>query len=284
MCKKLKMLQMPSSWRFGNPGEMSVEAMNDFHSLIEKISAQGDSWSLLETFKARFNGGASPSSSESWASTDLHNAMRSSRSNAPAFIDAFWTGVQEIALSHPTLGLPDEHSVNAILIARGEPYELRSSQLLARQVTGAPVVNVPPESVDKKARDLIQMSLARADELLNQQHPRQAVQEILWLLETISTAFDGRETSVGTIEGKYFNSIVRELIKHGAGGMLTQVTKWISSLHGYLSSPSGGGVRHGTDLNAVVEIGIHEARLYCNLTKSYIDYLLAELAALPSTA
>jgi hypothetical protein len=277
------MLQMPSNWRFGNPGEMSVEAMHDFRSLIEKISAQGDSWSILETFKSRFNGGASPSSSESWASSDLDNAMRSARSNAPAFIDAFWTGVQEISQSHPAHGLPDEHSVNAILVTHGEPYELRASQLIPRQVIGAPVVvNVPPASVDEKARALIEASLARAGDLLNQQHPRQAVQEILWLLETISTAFDGRETSVGTIEGKYFNAIVRELIKHGSGGTRAQVAKWISSLHGYLSSPSGGGVRHGTDLNAVVEISMHEAMLYCNLTKSYIDYLLAELAAMPA--
>jgi hypothetical protein len=100
-------------------------------------------------------------------------------------------------------------------------------------------------------------------------------------LETVSTAFDGRETVVGTIEGKYFNSIVRELIRHGSGGMLAEVTRWISKLHGYLSSPSGGGVRHGTHLNATVHIELHEARLYCNLTKSYIDYLLSELARLP---
>lgn len=145
------------------------------------------------------------------------------------------------------------------------------------------MVNVPLASVDEKARALIEASLARASDLLNQQHPRQAVQEILWLLETISTAFDGRETPVGTIEGKYFNSIIREFIKQGSGSTRAQVAKWISSLHGYLSSPSGGGVRHGTDLNAVVNISIHEAMLYCNLTKSYIDYLLAELAGMPGS-
>ena len=278
------MLQMPSNWRFGNPGEMSQKAMNDFHSLIEKISSQGDSWSILELFKSRFNGGASRSSSESWASSDLYEAMNRSRSNAPAFIGAFWAALQELTISHSTHGLPDEHDVNRILIAHGEPYELKPPQLLPRQVIGAPVVNVPQASVDEQARTLIQSSLMQADEFLNQQKPRQAVQEILWLLETVSTAFDGRETSLGTIEGKYFNSIVRQLIKHNNGGMLAEVVKWASKLHGYLSSPSGGGVRHGTHLNSMIEIDIHEARLYCNLTKSYIDYLLAELARLPKTA
>ena len=48
------------------------------------------------------------------------------------------------------------------------------------------------------------------------------------------------------------------------------------SLHGYLSSPTGGGVRHGVDLNEVRELGISEARLYCNLIRSYLTFLMDE--------
>lgn len=277
------MLLMPSNWRFGNPGDLSQEAVGDFRSLIDRISAQGDSWSILETFKARFNGGASTSSSESWASSDLDSAMRAARLNAPVFIDAFWTGIEELKISHPSHGLPDELAINAILQARNEPFELRPPQLLPRQTTGVPTVIVATVTVDEKARVLVHESLARSDELLSQQLPRQAVQEILWLLETVSTAFQGRETENGTIEGKYFNSIVRGLIKNGNGNALAQAASWMSNLNGYLSSPTGGGVRHGTDLTLVSELKIHEARLYCNLTKSYIDYLLAELANWPAT-
>ena len=47
-------------------------------------------------------------------------------------------------------------------------------------------------------------------------------------------------------------------------------------LHGYLSSPTGGGVRHGVDLNEGLELGITEARLYCNLIRSYLTFLIAE--------
>ena len=47
-------------------------------------------------------------------------------------------------------------------------------------------------------------------------------------------------------------------------------------LHGYLSSPTGGGVRHGVDLNEGMEFGITEARLYCNLIRSYLTFLIAE--------
>lgn len=39
-----------------------------------------------------------------------------------------------------------------------------------------------------------------------------------------------------------------------------------------------GPVRHGTQLAADVSPTLKEAHLYCNLTRSYINYLLAELA------
>lgn len=49
-----------------------------------------------------------------------------------------------------------------------------------------------------------------------------------------------------------------------------------TTLHGYLSSPTGGGVRHGTDLKEGIAIQPHEARLYCNLARSYLSFLLEE--------
>lgn len=53
-------------------------------------------------------------------------------------------------------------------------------------------------------------------------------------------------------------------------------------MHGFLSSPTGGGVRHGTQMAVDVSPTLKEAHLYCNLTRSYINYLLAEAAdALP---
>lgn len=46
----------------------------------------------------------------------------------------------------------------------------------------------------------------------------------------------------------------------------------------YLSSPTGGGVRHGTSLSRGDDINLNEAVLICNLTRSYIGFLLAALA------
>ena len=47
-------------------------------------------------------------------------------------------------------------------------------------------------------------------------------------------------------------------------------------MHGYLSSPTGGGVRHGSDLNEGISMGRNDAVLIANLTRSYFQYLMAE--------
>lgn len=105
---------------------------------------------------------------------------------------------------------------------------------------------------------------------------RLAVQEILWLLETVSTAFRGVSTQDGSITGSYFNKIVGDLRAIERGRTLDQVLRWVVALHGYLSAPTGGGVRHGIDLREGVVVDVGEARLYCNLIRSYITFLITE--------
>ena len=85
------------------------------------------------------------------------------------------------------------------------------------------------------------------------------------LLETVSTAFQGLSAGAGTIQGKYFNKIAADLSKHQRGRTVEQVLSWMTTLHGYLSSPTGGGIRHGTNLNAGIPLHADEARLFCNL-------------------
>ncbi len=57
---------------------------------------------------------------------------------------------------------------------------------------------------------------------------------------------------------------------------LAQALRWAEQLHSHLSNPAGGGVRHGLDLKDGVQIDPNAARLFCNLIKSYIGYLLVE--------
>lgn len=107
--------------------------------------------------------------------------------------------------------------------------------------------------------------------------PALYLQRLVWLLETVSTAFSGQQTKRGeTIKGKYFNKIVQDLRKHHSGEHLDQVLSWVAALHGYLSSPTGGGIPHGTDLEKRIATERGEAKLYCNLIRSYIGYLLEE--------
>lgn len=272
-------LTMPTAWRYGSPGAIPPAAVNAFNSLVHSIASQSESsWSIFEMFKAKFNGGQSWSSSESWAISDLHGAMMSAGSNAPVFISAFWDGCAQIQTAHPEIGLPDADIINQILYEHEVPFEVRPPALLARHPQTPIVVQAPQKSLGQRAHELIHTSLDQADRLLLEQRPRQAVQEILWLLETVSTAFQGQESGSGTVEGKYFNEIIRALRKNNGGSALAEALGWMTKMHGFLSSPGGGGVRHGTQLAADVSPSLREAHLYCNLTRSYINYLLAELA------
>ena len=160
-------------------------------------------------------------------------------------------------------------------------YIVQPPHLVAREFVG-PTIPVPlsPPSFAERSKRVIEQSLFRSDQLLAEGRPREAVQEIVWLLETVATAFKGMDTQSGKIEGKYFNQIIRDLRSKGAGGTLERVLDWITTMHGYLSSPTGGGVRHGTDLDRGVELDSAEARLFCNLTRSYISFLFVEYESL----
>ncbi|MBB4232641.1 hypothetical protein [Rhizobium mongolense] len=105
----------------------------------------------------------------------------------------------------------------------------------------------------------------------------EAVQAVLWLLETISTAFRDPGLAAGSIQQSYFNNIIRELKeRESTDGHQDQSLSLLLSLHGYLSSPKGGQIRHGTDMLEGKPLNLDEARLFCNLTRSYLIYLIAE--------
>lgn len=272
---------MPSAWRYQSPGAMPLAAVNAFNDLVHTIAGQSDSsWAIFELFKARFSGGYSRSSNESWAISDLQSAMSAAADNAPVFIDAFWNGCEQVQSAYQGIGLPGADVVNQLLYEHGVPYEVRPPALLARHPQTAIAVHAHEETLDERAYTLIHASLDQADRFLLEQRPRHAVQEILWLLETVSTAFQGQASGTGTVEGTYFNEIIRNLRSNNRGSALNEALGWMTKMHGYLSSPGGGGVRHGTQLATNITPTIREAYLYCNLTRSYISYLLAELAEL----
>jgi hypothetical protein len=284
------MLKFKGAWRFSAPSAAPSSTVNQAYEIVLKIAMQGDRWSNIEGFKSYFANAAgirdSTSSSESWAESDLDSFMSQAASNAPLFIEALFDSC--VAFGQKGLGVPDLDMLNRMLVETGAGFVIDPPDVL-RQVGGRPdempiPVDTRPPTLAEQAVETLQASLQRSEELLAQGHDREAVQSILWLLESVSTAFRGVNTESGVIGGTYFNTIVRELrTAAGRGTSLDRVLDWMTTMHGYLSAPAGGGVRHGIDLNRQVAISPSEARLYCNLARSYLGFLLAEHERLVST-
>lgn len=274
------MLHFDGAWRFESPGPTPQGVVRDFSDLIAKIIPQGNRQKLLEYFKGYFAGAAgtaySTSSSESWAQSDLEALMDQAAGNAPLFIEAFYNACDDLRVRRPEMGLPDVTRLNRILAEHGAGYQIQPPNLVATKQFPPIAVPAKPPSLDEQAHETIQASLQASDRLLGEGNHRQAVQEILWLLETVATAFRGISTEAGSIEGKYFNKIVGEIRGSSRGSSLEQILGWMMALHGYLSSPTGGGVRHGVDLKEGLAVRPGEARLYCNLIRSYITFLITE--------
>ena len=273
------MLQFDGNWRYHSPGAISPQVVAEFRKLIDTICGQGNRRNFLEHFKSHFASAAqenySRSSSEDWASSDLDMYMDSAAKNAPLFIEAFYNGCANLEERQPKIVLPDLNLVNGILDAEDAGFQIDPPDLVAtREHIVIPVPDEVP-SLEAKALAVIEDGLQTSKSLLNEGNGRLAVQELLWLLETISTAFRDEEILDGSIHGNYFNKIISELRQHGEGHQ-DQILRWMMTLHGYLSAPKGGGVRHGVDLKEGLELNINDARLFCNLIRSYLAYLISE--------
>jgi hypothetical protein len=283
-------LNFPSAWRISPPPDgqfinhsMPSSAVSEFIVMIDRIPTQEGRWQMYEHFKSYF-GNPGKSSSESWAQSDMSHGMRCDSENAPQFIEQFYDACQALA-KRPGMGfVPDATFINTILAKHNVGYEVRLPDLIARELA-APTIAVSTATVPlaERTKNVIEKSLKRSQDLLAEGRPREAVQEILWLLETVATAFRGAETESGKVEGKYFNEIVKDLRRKRSGTTLEQILSWITTMHGYLSSPTGGGVRHGSDLGSGVDLDLNEAILFCNLTRSYISFLLGEYENLSPT-
>jgi hypothetical protein len=279
-------LQLPVGSRFAKPSPeeaLPSACVSEFDDLIGKIAAQGDRQSILEHFKGEFAGAnGAPhiwSSDEGWAYTDLCSSMEYAARNPPLFIQAFYEGCESLR-DDESLEVPDVRIMNEVLRTHQVPYEIRPPRLVRLQGTARVPVPTAPPTLAEGAAALVHQSMQRAEELLSASRPREAVQEMLWILESIATAFRGIHLPSGTVQGRYFNEIAKELRNASSGTTLSRVVDWCTQLHGYLSSPTGGGVRHGLDLKSGTPIAPEEGRLFCNLILSYVTYLMAEHARL----
>jgi len=255
-----------------------------FSDLIGRIATQGDRWQVLEHFKSCFAAAvgvsATCSTTESWAETDLGTYLGQAAENAPLCIEAFLDGCRTLGAQNPSIAVPDVALINQALARHETGYPVRPPDLITTLEHGPIGTPEPAVSLDEQVRSTIRASLNQAEQFLMEGRSRQAVSEVLWLLESVTTVFKGTELSGGAIQGKYFNRIIDDLRRANRGRSLDQILGWIASMHGYLSSPTGGGIRHGVDLRDGAVLSDAEARLMCNLVWSYISFLLAEYAQL----
>ncbi len=216
------MLQFEKSWRFTSPGPIPRGVVNAFYDYIGKIATQGNAWGIVEQFKGAFSGGGTGhSTSLSWAWSDLDDSTGRAATNAPLFIEAFYDTCKD--LEEGGLNVPDVALINRTLAEHEAGYELRPPMLVA--TTSYTPVAVPQQtpSLAAQGRTIIEKSLDTADRLLMEGEGRRAVQELLWLLETISTAFRGKGPSDETVQGKYFNQIVSEMRGKDRGTAQNQI-------------------------------------------------------------
>jgi hypothetical protein len=276
------MLNFNPAWRFASPGTIAEGVSGELFAFIKQVAGQHPNRQhVIEHYKRYFADAAGrpcyTSTGLSWAETDLESYMTEAAANAPLFIEAFHDAGISLTMANPQFAIPDVATINNVLAKYAAGYELAPPNLIARHPQNVPInVQERPTSLDEQANEIIQRSLKKAEDNLAVGDNRQAVQEILWLLETVSTAFQGIAIGDSTVQGKYFNNIADELRRHHKGQTVQQAITWMKTLHGYLSSPTGGGVRHGATLKTDAAMLPHEARLFCNLIRSYLSFLLDE--------
>ena len=238
---------------------------------------------IFEYFKSHFASAAGkpsyPSSSESWASTDLDTSMREAAENAPMFISSFYNACEELERDNPEMEMPGISLINRILSDSKSGFQIDSQTdpptlIATRRHIPIPLPDQAP-SLSEKAEKIIQKALNNSQRALSEGDGRRAIRDLLWLLETVTTEFRNQDSNDPSIQGKYFNKIVTEL-KQRENGHQRQILNGMMNLHGYLSSPTGGGIRHGLDLKDGLELETHEAHLFCDLIRSYLKYLIAE--------
>lgn len=282
------MLNFNPEWRFQSPGALPLGAVREFSSLIDRVADPRSPYSTLELFKRYFAAAAgsayTSSSSASWSRTDLEGYMTDAAQNAPLFIEAFYDACLDLQERQSGPPVPPLTIVNRLLATHECGFVIAPPDLLANRLISHVEPPFEAPSLDAQAQSLIQQSLGQSQLLLKEGRYRQAVQENLWLLETVATAFRGLPLAASTVQGKYFNKIAEELKRDGSNPMLAEVVRWMTTLHGYLSSPTGGGVRHGADIAASVRLEENDALLYCNLIRSYIGFLLGEHERLRAVA
>ncbi|WP_201558258.1 abortive infection family protein [Psychrobacter sp. 72-O-c] len=127
-------LQMASELRFpmGATTPLSDNTVNDFTSLIRKVSGPMGHQQVIEVFKQHFckvsNDYYSRSSSLEWAESDMVTQAYNAAKDTPNFIAAVYEALEE--LRHKNATVPTVQHINQILKNNHVQYEIVGDQLI----------------------------------------------------------------------------------------------------------------------------------------------------------
>lgn len=279
------MLSPPPDGTYFNTS-IPADAVDDFFTFAKLTAQRGDAEEIYYIFRGMFSEAVGMpryrSSSLYFAPGDAKLAMEEAAKNAPVSISAFYSACSEVAERFGASNAPDVATINRLLEKHRIGYVIDPPHLRLRDTVD--VVPVTPTTLLQQAHEKFRNAVARSEQLLQEDKGEEAVNHIWWLLESISTAFAGLTINGRVVGGDYFNEVIKG-IQQAAGGTSTlgTVARWLAALQSYLSGPDQGGIRHGRQLH-LEGLQPHEAILFCNLTRSYISYLLSEYERVTSTA
>lgn len=276
------MLSPPPDGTYIN-SSIPSDAVDDFFTFVKLIAQRGDAEEIYYIFRAEFNEAVGMpryrSSSLYFAPDDAKVAMVNAAGNAPVFIAAFYIACSAVAERFGSNRSPDLPTINRLLEKHRIGYLIDPPRLRLREAVD--VVPVQPTTLLQEAHHKLRDAVERSEQLLQENKGDEAVNHVWWLLESVSTAFAGLTINGRTIEGDYFNAVMKSIQQANGSSTLGTVARWLAAQQAFLSGPDQGGIRHGRRLH-LEGLQPHEAILLFNLTRCYISYLLAEYERLTS--
>jgi len=127
-------LQMASELRFpmGSTTPLNDRSIDDFISLIRRVSGAMDRQRIIEVFKQHFckvsGDYYARSSSLDWAESDMSYQAQNAAKDAPNFIAAVYEALEE--LKHSGATVPTVQYINQILINNRDHYQIVDDQLI----------------------------------------------------------------------------------------------------------------------------------------------------------
>lgn len=127
-------LEMDSELRFpmGSTSPLSESAVDDFLSLIKRVSASIGRQQIIELFKQHFckvsGDSYSRSSSLDWAESDMRKQAQNASKDAPNFIAAVYDAFEELGIQG--VSIPSLKMINHILLNNKIQYEIIDCKLV----------------------------------------------------------------------------------------------------------------------------------------------------------